>query len=323
MSAAGITKRDILRLAGVATAAAALPAALRAEGIDGTAPSVVTGLPFALTTPMHVGEVSLRVIDLPAMTRYYKALLGFDEISSDESSIVLGVDGTPLLTLKRVEGIVREDPASAGLYHVAYLMPTRADLARWLVHAAVIQAPIDGFADHNVSEAVYLTDPEGNGIEVYSDRSPETWVWKDGFVTMGTEAIDLDGLVALADRSRDTYTLPTALRIGHIHLRVGEVADAEAFYGDVVGLKSTRQERRDAAFYSSGGYHHHVAMNAWKSSGAGQRVVATTGLEWFSMKLDADSMAALKARVPSDSVTQIEGGISLADPWGTEIRLVG
>ncbi len=321
MARAGITKRDILRLAGVATAAAALPAALRAEGIDEATPTAEAGLPFALRTPMHVGEVSLRVIDLPAMVRYYKMLMGLDEISSEDARVVLGAGGVPLLTLRRVDGIVREDPASAGLYHVAYLMPTRADLARWLVHAAMIQAPIDGFADHNVSEAIYLTDPEGNGIEVYSDRSPETWIWTDGIVAMGTEAIDLDGLVALADRTRDTYSMPAALRIGHIHLRVGEVAAAEVFYGDIVGLRSTRKGREDAAFYSSGGYHHHVAMNVWNSRGAGKRATDTTGLEWFSMKLDSASMTQARGRVPAGEIAELERGFSLRDPWGTEIRL--
>jgi catechol 2,3-dioxygenase len=323
MAKAGITKRDILRLAGVATAAAALPAALRAEGLAEGSKAAPANLPFALKTPMHVDQVSLRVMNLPLMAQYYKALLAFNEIESTESHMILGAGGVPLLTLRKVDGIVREDPASAGLYHVAYLMPSREDLARWLVHAAMIQAPIDGFADHNVSEAIYLTDPEGNGIEVYSDRSPETWIWTDGAVTMGTEAIDLDGLVALADRSRDTYSLPAALRIGHIHLRVGEVAAAEAFYGDVVGLKSTRKGRKDAAFYSSGGYHHHVAMNVWNSKGAGQRAAATTGLEWFSMTLDGASMGEARSRVPMAAVTEIDGGFSLKDPWGTEIRMIG
>ncbi|NTF17118.1 VOC family protein [Agrobacterium rubi] len=315
-----ITKRDILKLAGVTTAVAALPAALRAEGGQSSAHDGV--LPFALTTPMHVDQVSIRVIDLPMMTEYYVRLLALDIMETESDRSVLGAGGVPLLTLRRAEGIVREDPSSAGLYHVAYLMPSREDLARWLVHAAMIRVPLDGFADHSVSEAIYLTDPEGNGIEVYSDRPRNSWVWNDGVVTMGTKALDLDGIVALADVTRDTYeTVPGNLRIGHIHLRVGDVARAEEFYGGVIGLQPTRKGREDAAFYSSGGYHHHVAMNAWQSRGAGTRTEAATGLEWFSMKTDAGNLASLRSKVPS-GLTEISAGVSLFDPWGTEIRLV-
>ncbi|PJR09107.1 VOC family protein [Sinorhizobium meliloti] len=323
MVGATVTRRDILMLAGVATAAAALPASLRAEGLDGASKAEVDSLPFALKTPVHIEQVSLRVMDLPMMARYYNLVLGLEEIEASRDYAILGAGGVPLLSLRQVDGIVREHPASAGLYHVAYLMPTRADLARWLVHAAMLQVPIDGFADHDVSEAIYLTDPEGNGIEVYSDRSPENWIWTDGFVTMGTKAIDLDGLVALTDRTRDTYSMPSTLRIGHIHLRVGDLAAAEAFYGNIVGLQSTRKGRKDAAFYSSGGYHHHLGMNVWNSRGAGKRAAATTGLEWFLMRLDAESMKQARTRAPAGQMAEVDGGFSLTDPWGTEIRMIG
>lgn len=313
-----VTKRDILRMAGVATAAAALPSALRAEGLQSLEERE---LPFALTTPMHIGQACLRVIDLPMMTDYYIGVLGFEKIEASERAVVLGAGGVPLLTLRRSEGIVREDPSSAGLYHIAYLMPSRKYLARWLVHAAMMQVPLDGFADHSVSEAIYLTDPEGNGIEVYSDRPKESWVWNNGVVTMGSKALDLDSIIPLADVTRDAYkAAPDLLRIGHIHLRVGDVGEAEAFYGSVIGLQSTRKGREDAAFYSSGGYHHHVAMNVWNSRGAGKRVSGTTGLEWFSVASDAVSVEAVRMRASNPVLTG--EGISLLDPWGTEIRMI-
>lgn len=313
-------RRALLKLAGVATAAAALPGAIRAEG--GVSPSVV--LPFALTTPVSVGKACLRVRDLPVVRDYYRTLLGFEVVAKREGEVDLGVGGVALLTLRQVADIAPESPVSAGLYHIAYLMPSRADLGRWLVHAVHLGVRIDGFADHNVSEAVYLTDPEGNGIEVYADRPAEQWVWHQGFVTMGSRSLDVDGLFALADSSVDTYKrIPEALRIGHIHLRVGDLEKANEFYSVGIGLTPTKRGRKDAAFLSSGGYHHHVAMNVWQSEGAGARDPNTTGLDWFSLEAGREVLAEIKASLAAADIdaTSTGGSLVIFDPWGTEVRI--
>ena len=171
---------------------------------------------------------------------------------------LLGAGGVPLLHLQRRERAAREARNAAGLYHTAFLMPTRKDLARWLVHAAANKVPLSGFADHLVSESVYLDDPEGNGIEVYADRAPETWKWDAGSVAMATDQLDIDGLLALTDTHTTNYAkAPDDLRIGHMHLRVGDLEQADRFYGGAIGFDPTRK-RSGAAFLSSGRYHHHL-----------------------------------------------------------------
>ncbi|RYE84738.1 MAG: VOC family protein [Hyphomicrobiales bacterium] len=315
-----ITRRTLLRLAGVATLSAAAVAAARAEGIvAGTQPL------FALTTPMHVRDVTLRVRDLANMTAYYRFVLGLEVIREAEGGVELGAGGVTLLTLVQSAGAAIEPRSSAGLYHTAFLMPSREDLARWLVHAAAIQVPITGFADHRVSEAVYLDDPEGNGIEVYSDRPESEWLWVGKEVMMGTEQIDMEGLLALADLERDEYTaVPPGLRIGHIHLRAGNIDDARSFYAAALGLEITAG-RDNAVFLSSGGYHHHLALNTWESAGAGPRDLTTTGLVRFSLALADDALLTTRREslvAAGHPVTETNDGLALADPWGTQVRLL-
>ena len=204
-------------------------------------------------------------------------------------------------------------------------MPTRKDLARWLVHAAANRIPLTGFADHLVSKSVYLDDPEGNGIEVYADRAPELWQWNSGTVTMATDPLDIDGLLALTDTRTTSYAkAPDGLRIGHMHLRVGDLERADRFYGGVIGFDPTRK-RTGAAFLSSGRYHHHLALNVWQSSGAGPRDDAATGLAWFSLEIAAPEILAAqeqRLRQAGAPAVAIADGIETADPWGTKVRLI-
>ena len=218
-----------------------------------------------------------------------------------------------------------ESRKAAGLYHTAFLMPTRKDLARWLVHAAINRVPLSGFADHLVSESVYLDDPEGNGIEVYADRDPSLWQWSDGTVKMATDQLDIDDLVSLTDtRTSDYAAAPEGLRIGHIHLRVGDLAQANSFYRGALGFDPTRQ-RNGAAFLSSGRYHHHLGLNVWQSAGAGRRDDAATGLAWFSLEIEKpDLFAAQEVRLHQAGVqvVPVANGLEAVDPWGTRVRLI-
>jgi catechol 2,3-dioxygenase len=203
-------------------------------------------------------------------------------------------------------------------------MPTRADLGRWVKRTARARVPVSGASDHGVSEAIYLDDPEGNGIEVYADRPPESWRWHDGLVDMPTVALDVEDLVRAADGAADYVEAPAGLRIGHVHLRVGDVDAAEKFYQGAIGLERTRQ-RGGAAFMSSGRYHHHVATNVWHSRSAGRRDDDRAGLAWFAIEVDDPATLAATAarlRAAGAPVTTRGNGFETADPWGTRIRLV-
>lgn len=319
-----LSRRTLLRLCGAASLAGAMAGAVRAEG--GATSGALTALPFALSTPMHVGEVALKVRDPQVMRRYYGDMLGLQVIDETDGVIRMGAGGVPLLHLIHRPDAAFEQPSEAGLFHTAFLMPSRADLARWLVHIAMSEVQITGFADHSVSEAVYLNDPEGNGVEVYSDRPRDAWQWEGEVVTMGTKPLDIDAILAGTDTTRDQYAAaPDGLRIGHIHLKVGAIDAGRSFYETGIGLASTRGKRPDAAFLSSGGYHHHVAMNIWNSEGAGLRKADATGLDWFSLTVPDDAtLAAQRQRLAQAgfTVSEFAGGVAASDPWGTVLRLV-
>ncbi len=318
-----ITRRHLLHLAGAASASLALAGAVRAEGGGFSVLPQHEGL-FATATPLHVRDVTLRVRDAALMTRFYTEIIGLSVLEQTEAATRLGVDGVVLLTLEHRPNAPFEAPTEAGLYHTAFLMPSRADLAAWLVHTAMAQYQFSGFADHRVSEAVYLDDPEGNGIEVYTDRAPELWSWNGDTVVMGSEAIDFDGLLALTDTERDTYAAaPAGMRIGHVHLRAGAIEAATAFYARALGLDVT-SGRADAIFLSSGRYHHHLALNTWQSLGAGQRNPDATGLDTVTlMASDAKVLEATRKSLTEAglALTETADGFAVRDPWGTGLRL--
>jgi catechol 2,3-dioxygenase-like lactoylglutathione lyase family enzyme len=206
---ADMTRRTLLQLAGASSLAAAAVAAARAEeGVRG-------GPTFANRTPMRIGMVTIRVRKLDAMADYYRDVLGLAVMERSAASAVLGAGGVKLLVLEARPDAANEARTAAGLYHTAFLMPTRKDLARWLVNAAIHRVPLSGFADHLVSESVYLDDPEGNGIEVYADRDPTLWKWSDGAVAMATDQLDIDNLVrSPIPRSATTRMRPMACASG-------------------------------------------------------------------------------------------------------------
>ena len=280
---------------------------------------------FANRTPLHIGTVGLIARDLDKLTNYYRDLLGLTVTERTGKLARLGTGGVTLLEIEHRPDALPDDPSTAGLYHTAFLMPTRQDHARWIMHIARNRVPITGASDHGVSEAFYLDDPEGNGIEVYNDRPAERWTWADGLVVMKTNQLDIEAILDEVDRATATYpAAPEGLRIGHIHLRVGSVEQAEQFYRGPIGLGLTRR-RGGATFMSSGGYHHHVGANVWHSDGAGARDPDRAGLGWFSMELSepgaVDAMAA-RLRDAKAPVQPVPGGIETADPWGTRIRFV-
>lgn len=267
--------------------------------------TITTALPFALTRPIHVGSVGLKAKDVGLIADYYRDLLGLETIGGTGGAVTLGAGGAGFLEIAPLgpDGLA-DDPRSAGLFHTAFLMPSRADLGRWILRASEWRPAVDGMADHLVSEAIYLTDPEGNGVEIYADRPHEGWKWDHGRLEMATLALDLRPIVAEAGTAPEPYeTAPDGLRIGHVHLRVGNHAEAERWWMSEVGLQPMAHYP-GATFLASGGYHHHIAGNAWQSRGAGPRDPKRSGLAHVTL-------------TGSGIATERE----LTDPWGTVARL--
>jgi catechol 2,3-dioxygenase len=278
---------------------------------------------FASRTPLHIGAVALKVRDLDRLTTFYRDALGLAVLEQGKDATVLGAGGVPFVHLEHSPGAKPDDTREAGLYHTAFLMPTRADLARWILHIARNKVPLSGASDHAVSEAFYLDDPEGNGIEVYSDRPAEMWQWAGDGLRMTTNPLDIDAIVREVPQTAAFAGAPDGLRIGHIHLRVGDVGAHEAFYRDTLGLDVTRR-RHGASFLSSGRYHHHVAGNVWHSAGAKMRDDNRAGLSWFAIEAaDAEAFDRLENRLQQAgaTVTRTPDGIETADPWGTRVRV--
>lgn len=254
--------------------------------------------------PIQIGHVALTVNDLAKVGDYYQRVIGLEQLSQDGTQAVLGVAGKPLVKLHQ-DKTARHRPAEAGLFHTAFLLPDRAALGSWLRRIAETGIALDGASDHLVSEAIYLRDPEGNGIEVYVDRPRDSWTWQDGEVTMDTRRLDLR---ALAEAGKDGWrAAPDGTVVGHVHLQVGDVAKAEDFYTGSLGMDRTAH-RAGASFFATGGYHHHLAGNIWNSRGAGQRSPDTTGLSEVVLQADAAALAGL-------------GSAEFTDPWGTRLRI--
>jgi catechol 2,3-dioxygenase len=265
--------------------------------------------PSSASAPVEIYQIALTVNDLASMAAFYREAMGLTELSSEPGRCRLGIDGRPLVELREDLAARRASPREAGLFHTAFLMPDRAALARWLRHAADSGLRLQGASDHLVSEAIYLADPEGNGIEVYTDRPRTAWYDAKGAVKMATEALDLNSLLRMADRP--WAAAPQGLVVGHVHLQVGSIPEAEAFYAGTLGLP-VMARYPGASFYGSGGYHHHIATNVWNSRGAGTRGYPVTGLAELTLATDAASLGAIKARGGTDQ---------MSDPWGTVITL--
>jgi catechol 2,3-dioxygenase len=290
------------------------------ESIAMDAPNPSSAVTFANRTPLRIGAVGLKVRDLAKLTDFYSHAIGLAVIDRDAKTARLGAGGVTLLELEAAPNASPDDPRTAGLFHTAFLQPTRGDLARWLVHVANTGVPLSGASDHLVSEAIYLDDPEGNGIEVYRDRLPAEWRWNGDRIQMATDRLDLDNLAA--DAGNASYAgAPAALRIGHIHLRVGDLAPTQQFYG-TIGMMPTAG-RGGALFMSSGRYHHHVGSNVWQSAGAGARDDDRAGLSWFAIEAaDAATRDEALARVKDAdiAVSNSAGGSEVRDPFGTRVR---
>lgn len=254
--------------------------------------------------PMQIGTVTLTVNDLPRIADFYAQAIGLAKLRADATEAVLGAGDRPLLRLVADPAAPRHDRREAGLFHSAFLLPDRAALGAWVRFASDTRLPVQGASDHRVSEAIYLTDPEGNGVEIYADRPRTAWTKPDGSIHMTTDPLDVPDLAAAA--RAPWQGAPDGTVIGHVHLQVGDVKEAEAFYEGILGFPVTARYP-GAAFYGAGGYHHHIATNVWNSRGAGRRP-PSTGLTSVELLADPDALASLAARTG--------GAAALTDPWG-------
>jgi catechol 2,3-dioxygenase len=239
-----------------------------------------TGAPARaeLPAPTTVGPVHLTVADLERSLDYYQRAVGLDVLQRDGGCASLGVGRRELLFLVEKRG-ARPATGHTGLYHFAMLLPRRVDLARWLAHAARDRVELVGLSDHFVSEALYLSDPDNHGIEIYWDRPREVW---EGQVAgrMTTLPLDVDSLFGELEKphSEAFEGLPPETVMGHVHLKVAGIPETLAFYRDVLGFALMAQLGPYAAFLSAGGYHHHVGANTWESSGASPPPPGTAAL---------------------------------------------
>jgi catechol 2,3-dioxygenase len=266
--------------------------------------------------PIRIGRVTLRVRDLVAVSRFYRDIIGLRLLEETPTRTVLGAGQRPLLVLEGDPTLRPRDRREAGLFHTAFLLPSRADLGRWFAHARASGAPIDGASDHRVSEAIYLADPEGNGIEVYADRPPSLWPRQNGAIAMTTEPLDVADLLAAGEEAA-WAGMPEGGVVGHVHLQVGSTEAAELFYQGELGFDVTCRYP-GASFFGSGGYHHQLAANTWNSAGAGLRTSDMTGLARVELVLDRSSPAA---KLYSRAQDRDEDGKVVLDPWGTEFFL--
>lgn len=249
--------------------------------------------------PISIGRVTLVVRDLPKVIDFYQRVLGLVPQTASGEGVTLLAGNTPLIELRQ-DRAARSFPQEAGLFHNAFLLPNQSDLGDWVDHAAGLGLQLEGASDHLVSEALYLRDPEGNGIEIYWDRPRTDWARTGDQIAMDTLRLDLGGL----PRGGGWRSMPEGSVIGHVHLQVGDVAAADRFFIDDMGLTRTFAYPT-AGWYGAGGYHHHLAGNVWNSRGAGQRSLGAAGLAELELLAEPGLLPA-----------------KLTDPFGTVFTVV-
>jgi catechol 2,3-dioxygenase len=277
----------------------------------------------AIDPGLRLASVRLAVSDLPRSVEFYEHVLGLPLVSSDADAARLGADPErPALVLEGIEHPTPLSPASTGLFHVAWLHPSRAALAVSVRRVVGQRWPLDGASDHGVSEALYLTDPDGLGIELYADRPRAQWqrATNGHGVRMVTLPLDLDDLLA-QDPGGPAPTIDAGTTVGHVHLKVSEVPRATVFYRDALGFEE-QATMPSAAFLSAGGYHHHVGLNSWQSEGAPAPPDTAPGLRQVEFELgDSRAVDELERRLagtPGEGLPSRggDGALSVRDPDG-------
>ncbi|HKZ69073.1 MAG TPA: VOC family protein [Anaerolineales bacterium] len=269
-----------------------------------------------LPPDLSLGHVHLTVSDLGRSLAFYQNALGVKVHRREGETVYLGGGQTDLLALTENPG-ARLYPNRTGLYHFAILVPSRLELAQSLKHIGVTRTPVQGFADHLVSEAIYLADPDGNGIEIYRDRPRSEWVDSHGSFRMGTEPLDIDGVLAELNGHEEQWGgLHPGAVLGHMHLQIRDTVEAQKFYCTVLGF-DMMMNMGHALFVSAGGYHHHVGLNTWQSLNAPPPPPGSVGLRYFVIRLpgrkSVDDVLS-RVRVENGPVEENDQGWLIRDP---------
>ena len=281
-----------------------------------------------LPATLRLGAVHLVVTDLDRSVAWYQAALGMRVHRQDVGVAALG-DGEEDVVVLREDATATQPPRRAsGLYHYALLYPTREELARAALRLAATRTPIQGASDHGTHEAIYLSDPDGNGLELAADRAREVWPSpEEEFSGGGPRPLDFDALLATVageeGRAGSSQVRP-GLRVGHLHLHVGDIAAGLAFYRDVIGF-DVWALMPSAAFVAAGGYHHHLGFNTWRGEGAAPMPAGIVGLDHWTIALaTADEVETVRARVRAAGLesTDVDGGFAVADPFAMVVHVV-
>jgi catechol 2,3-dioxygenase len=304
--------------------------------------STIPGTPASVISPDIVSEVSengsidpatsmgpvrLTVADLERARDFYRDTIGLTELDSSNGVTRLGPGDRSALPVVELVGDPDAPPrprGTSGLFHLAILVPSRADLARSLQRVAEAGWRLSGASDHLVSEALYLSDPEGNGIELYRDRPRDEWPIRDGVLQMDTLPLDLDGVLGELRREDASAGMPPGTRIGHVHLNVGDLTAAEAFYSGALGFDVTVRGYPGALFVSAGGYHHHLGLNTWAGEGAPPPPEGSRGLREFEIVMPSgESLVAEEDRLREAGFEPAGEGdrVRVTDPSGNRVVL--
>ena len=270
-----------------------------------------------------IGAVHLTISDLRRSVRFYETHLGFTVRRRDDRTAWLGAGGPDLLILSQCETAPRLR-GTTGLYHFAILVPSRVELSRSLRRLVATNTVMQGAADHGVSEALYLADEDGIGIEIYRDRPRDQWPMAGGRLRMGADPVDLEALLADAGTADSGAALAPGTVIGHVHLHVSRLEEAHAFYVDVLGFELMQRYGPSALFVSAGGYHHHIGLNTWAGVGAPPPPTGAIGLRHFVVRLPgAEALARVTARLRTAGVhtDPVEDGLLIHDPSKNPILL--
>jgi len=279
---------------------------------------------FRLPGATRIGQVSLQVSDLSRSVWYYERVLGLHVIQQDTDSASLGAgkDKSAIIHLEEKPG-ARAVPRRGllGLYHFAVLLPDRAALGRFVSHLSEIGERA-GMSDHLVSEAIYLSDPDGLGIEVYADRPRDTWAIANGQIAMATKPLDVDDLIAAA-RGERWSGAPSGTTIGHVHFHVGDIEQAASFYHAALGMDKIVWNYPGALFLSAGGYHHHVGTNTWAAGSAVATDEDARLLHWELILPEDGSLDSAEQSIAGAGFTvkREDGFLSATDPWDIRVRL--
>lgn len=283
-----------------------------------TAPTSTSLLPDDL----RLGPVHLKVTDVARSADFYERAIGLRPSSREGDEIRLGAGAEDLLVLHGRPD-ARPSGRHAGLYHFALLHPTRQELARAARRLAETGTPISGASDHGISEAIYLPDPDDNGIELAADRGRERWGDLRDPTTIGPAPLDLPGLLASVSSEEPSPYADLDLRVGHLHMHVGDVGEALAYWRDVIGFE-VMTDMGSAAFLAAGGYHHHLGLNVWRGQGLPPAPEDAVGLDHWTVNIDAAAIAELRGRLEQAGAAfePVGDGLLSTDPWGTRTLFV-